>query len=259
MKLNATIIFFLIILCQESVFSATLFVQEEQKNNEQQIMLEEIKLNCLSFKPNLITKFLWKEGPTRGLLYKKCLEQSLDDESFVKYSEKMINDSNIGDLIIDLEKSQTRLTIYNLIESLKNYLEDKEISNEKLKIIKKVVIGFKEHYKIKKELLDSEIKIIRKKENKNNKKTMELVKIITDNEEELDINIEYSIKYIDFILKDRIAYFKSHNKFLPEIYVHPQHFKGLIASKYECDFLKLNFNNDWDKTKKELQINCLKN
>lgn len=220
------------------------------------LVLEEVKLNCLSFKPNLITKFLWKEGPTRELLYKKCLDQNLDDEAFAKYSETMINDNNIGDLSKDLDKSQTRLTIYTLTEALKNYLEDPETSDDKLVFIKNAVEGFKAHYKDKKTMLDVEIKSMKKKENHQNKRTMELLTIIVENEAELDQSIESTLKYMDFILKDRHAYISAHNKFLPKIYIHPEIFKKASLSSYECEFLELNFNGDWKKTKEVLGLTC---
>lgn len=220
--------------------------------------LEEVKLDCSEFKPNLITKFIWKEGPTRALLYKKCLDQTQDDEAFTKYNETMVNDSNIKDLSDDLKAAKTRLTILTLTTALKNYLTDPTTNDDKMEFIKRAVEGFKQHYIEKRAMLDVEIKEMKKKENPKNRKTAELLKIIDENEEDLGNSIESTIRYMEFVVKDRNAYVAAHNKFLPHIYVHPKLFKKLKLTKYECDFLELNFGDEWNSVKKDLQLTCLK-
>jgi hypothetical protein len=218
-----------------------------------EIVLEEVQLDCSQFKPNLITKFLWKEGPTRGLLYKKCLEQTQDDEKFEKYNESMINDSNIGGLSADIKNAQTKLTILTLTTALKNYLMDPETNEDKMVLIKNAVESFKQHYFEKKSLIDIEIKTMKKQENR---RGLELVSIIEENEEELGENIDSTIKYMEFVLKDRHAYVDAHNKFLPKIYVEPKNFFQASLSKYECEFLKINIGEKWARMKKGLQITC---
>lgn len=217
------------------------------------IMLEEVKFDCAEFKPNLITKFLWKEGPTRGLLYKKCLDQTQDDQVFVKYNEKMINDSNIGDLSKDIKSAKTKLTILTLTTALKNYLTDPETNEDKMILIKSAVEGFKQHYVEKKSMIDVEIKNMKKKENR---RGLELVSIIEENEADLGTNIDSTIKYMEFVLKDRHAYVAAHTKFLPKIYVDPKIFLGETLSQYECEFLDLNVGENWSKMRKGLQITC---
>jgi hypothetical protein len=217
------------------------------------LVLEEVQFDCAEFKPNLITKFLWKEGPTRGLLYKKCLEQTQDDEKFEKYNESMINDSNIGDLSNDIKNAQTKLTILTLTTALKNYLMDPETNEDKMVLIKNAVENFKQHYVEKKSLIDNEIKSMK---NKENRRGLELVSIIEENETELGENIDSTIKYMEFVLKDRHAYVAAHNKFLPKIYVDPKHFLDANLSKYECEFLSINIGENWNRMKKGLQITC---
>ncbi len=224
-----------------------------------EIVLEEVKFNCSEFKPNLITKFLWREGPTRELLYKKCLDQSSDDVAFTKYNESMINDSNISQLSEDLKNAQTRLTILTLTTALKNYLIDESTDDDKLEMIRSSVEGFKQHYVEKKSKLDKEIKFLKKNENMKNKKTLELLKIIEESESELGSNIEGTIKYMEFVLKDRHAFANTHHKFLPHIYVKTEDFFNMKLSKYECEFLRLNFGTEWVDVKKDLKLICLKN
>jgi hypothetical protein len=224
-----------------------------------EIVLEEVKFNCSEFKPNIITKFLWREGPTRELLYKKCLDQSSDDAAFTKYNESMINDSNISQLSADLKNAQTRLTILTLTTALKNYLIDESTNDDKLEMIKGSVDGFRQHYVEKKAKLDKEIKFLKKNENMKNKKTLELLKIIEESEEELGSGIESTIKYMEFVLKDRHAFVSSHHKFLPHIYVRSDDFVKMKLSKYECEFLELNFGSEWVDVKKDLKLICLKN
>lgn len=218
-----------------------------------ELVLEEVPLDCSEFKPNLITKFLWKEGPTRGLLYKKCLEQTQDDVKFEKYNESMINDSNIGDLSKDIKNAQTKLTILTLTTALKNYLMDPETNEDKMVLIKNAVESFKQHYIEKKSLIDVEVKTMKKRENK---RGLELVSIIEENEAELGENIDSTIEYMEFVLKDRHAYVAAHNKFLPKIYVEPINFFQANLSNYECQFLKINIGEKWARMKKGLQINC---
>lgn len=220
------------------------------------IVLEEVPLDCSEFKPNLITKFLWKEGPTRGLLYKKCLDQTQDDEAFVKYNETMINDSNIGDLSKDIKSAKTKLTIMTLTTALKNYLTDPETNEDKMELIKSAVDSFKQHYVEKRAMIDVEIKSMKKKENK---KGLQLISVIEENEEDLGNSIDSTIKYMEFVLKDRHAYVAAHNKFLPKIYVSPKDFLKEKLSKYECDFLEMNIGDKWNKMKKGLEITCGEN
>lgn len=217
------------------------------------VMLEEVQLDCSEFKPNLITKFLWKEGPTRGLLYKKCLDQTHDDEAFEKYNETMINDSNIGDLSKDIKDAKTKLTILTLTTALKNYLVDPETDEDKMEVIKSAVESFKQHYVEKRAMIDTEIKAMKKKENKNG---LQLISIIEENEADLGNSIDSTIKYMEFVLKDRHAFVAAHNKFLPRLYVEPKAFKGEKLTKYECEFLDLNVGEKWERMKKGLQIMC---
>jgi hypothetical protein len=220
------------------------------------VVIEEVKLDCAEFKPNLITKFLWKEGPTRGILYKKCLDQDQDDQTFEKYNETMINDSNIGDLSKDIKDAKTKLTILTLTTALKNYLIDPETNADKMEMIKSAVESFKQHYVEKRAMIDTEIKSMKKNGNKRSKKELELISVIEDNEEDLGQSIDSTIKYMDFVLKDRHAFAAAHNKFLPKIYVEPKSFMGEKLSKYECDFLELNVGDKWERMKKGLQISC---
>ncbi len=217
------------------------------------IVLQEVQLDCSEFKPNLITKFLWKEGPTRGLLYKKCLDQTQDDEKFEKYNETMVNDSNIGGLAKDIKEAKTKLTILTLTTALKNYLTDPETDEDKMELIKSAVVNFKQHYVEKKSMIDTEIKTMKKKENK---RGLELVSIIEENEAELGESIDSSIKYMEFVLKDRHAFVAAHNKFLPKIYVEPEYFLEEKLSKYECDFLALNIGEKWSRMRRGLRIEC---
>lgn len=219
------------------------------------IVLEEVQLNCSEFKPNLITKFLWKEGPTRGLLYNKCLDQIQDDKNFEKYSEAFINDSNILDLSKDIKAAKTRLTILTLTTALKNYLADPETNDNKMEQIKKSVVAFKQHYKDKKAMLDKEIKEMKRKESKQG---LELITLIEENEADLGKSIDSTIEYIDFVLQDRHAYTETHNKFFPAIYENHEIFRKAKLSKYECNFLKLHFGDKWNFVRRDLMLTCLK-
>ncbi len=234
--------------------------ETNQKNNLPTIdvMLEEVKFDCSEFKPNLITKFLLREGPARELLYKKCIDQNEDDAAFTKYNESMINDGNIKDLSIDLKNAQTRLTILTLTTALKNYLTDPSTNDDKMEFIKSAVDGFKQHYIEKRAMLDVEIKEMKRRENPRNKKTVELLKIIEENEADLGKNIDSTIRYMEFVVKDRHSFVLAHNKFFPKIYEKSEEFYKTKLTQYECDFLELNFGEEWVDVKKDLSLSCIK-
>ncbi len=222
------------------------------------VELEEVKINCEEFKPNLITKFVWREGPTRELLYKKCLDQTADDKLFNKYNDLLIKSENINLLANDIKDVKTRLTFFTLANSLKMYLTNGETEALKLEMIKSAVNSFKEKYGILRDKLDKEIKVVNKNTNNLKKKrNKELVNIIVSSEEELDQKIVETIKYLDFILEDHHAYVEKHNKFFPEIYIEPDKFYKQKLTNKECAFLKLNFEQDWSILKNKLKISCV--
>ncbi len=221
------------------------------------VELEDVKINCEEFRPNLVTKFIWREGSTRELLYKKCLDQTEDDKLFNKYNDLLIKSDNINLLSNDIKDIKTRLTFFTLANSLKMYLTNGSTDNMKLEMIKSAVNSFKEKYGILRETLDKEIKVVNKNTNLKKKRNKELVNIIVSSEEELDKKIEETIKYLDFILEDHHAYVEMHNKFFPEIYINPNKFYKKNFTNKECSFLNLNFEQDWNLLKNKLNIKCV--
>jgi len=127
--------------------------------------------------------------------------------------------------------------------------------DSKTEIIKSSINKFKEHYKEKKAMLDVEIKSMKKKENP---KAMELINIVESNEAELDEKILSTLKYMDFVIKDKNSYVLAHSKFIPYIFNDPDKFKKSKLSKYECSFMAISFDSSWDEMKEDLQITCLR-
>ncbi len=224
---------------------------------ELQIELEQAKLNCNEFRPNLITKFVWREGSTRSLLYKKCLDQTSDDENYNKYNELGNKNGNIEELSSNVVGIKTRLTFFTLANSIKMLLSDTKTNPATLEVAKKTITQFKEHYKSMRVGLDKEINQLASSDNQKTARAKELINIIVSSEDELDKNIEKTLKYIDFILKDHNNYVLMHNKFFPKIYLEPEVFLKSKISKEECEFLSLNFEEDWSKVKNKLRISCV--
>lgn len=222
-----------------------------------QIELEQAKLNCNEFRPNLITKFVWREGTTRSLLYKKCLDQTSDDENYNKYNELNSKSSNIEELSSNVVGIKTRLTFFTLANSLKMLLADSKTNQATLEVAKKTITQFKEHYSNMRVSLDKEINQLASSETQKTARAKELINIIVTSEDELDKNIEKTLKYIDFILKDHNNYVVMHNKFFPKMYLNPEAFLRSSLTKEECEFLNLNFEEDWPKVKNKLKISCV--
>ncbi len=226
-------------------------------NKQLMLELEEVKLNCKEFRPNLITKFIWREGPTRSLLYQKCLDQTEDDQKFNKYADLLIKGSNISDLSKEVQDVKTRLTFFTLANSLKVYLTNEPTSDVKIEIIRNSVKEFKKHYKLMRSKLNDEINYLKEKETSKKIRAKELLDIVVSSEDELDKNIEQTLKFIDFVLKDHNAYVVMHDKFFPKIYIEPVFFYKEKLTVSECEFLRLNLEEDWWNVKKKLKISCV--
>ena len=224
-----------------------------------EIELEQAKLNCNEFRPNLITKFVWREGKTRSLLYKKCLDQISDDENYNKFNELNYKNGKIEELSSNVDGIKTRLTFFTLANSMRMLLSEDKTNEATLEIAKKTIAQFKDHYKKMKVGLDKEINNLANSSNQKTERAKELIDIIVTSEEELDKNIDKTLKYIDFILKDYNNYVLMHDKFFPKIYLEPEYFFKSKVSKEECEFLKLNFEEDWLNVKNKLKISCVNN
>lgn len=221
-----------------------------------QIELEQAKLDCNEFRPNLITKFVWREGATRSLLYKKCLDQTSDDANYNKFNELNTKTGNIQELSTNVAGIKTRLTFFTLANSIKMLLSDSKTNPATLELAKTTINQFKDHYKNMRLGLDKEINQLANSDTQKTARAKELINIIVTSEDELDKNIEKTLKYIDFILKDHNSYVAMHNKFFPKIYLNPETFVRSNMTKEECEFLNLNFEEDWGKVKSKLKITC---
>ncbi len=240
------------------MWANTSFAQEKiEIPKDLQIELEQAKLDCNEFRPNLITKFVWREGSTRSLLYKKCLDQTSDDENYNKFNELGSKGTNIEELSTNVAGIKTRLTFFTLANSIKMLLADSKTNPATLEIAQKTITQFKDHYKSMRLGLDKEINQLANSKTQNTARAKELINIIVTSEDELDKNIEKTLNYIDFILKDHNNYVLMHNKFFPKIYLNPEAFLRSKLSTQECEFLSLNFEDDWIKVKNKLKISCI--
>ncbi len=156
-------------------------------------------------------------------------------------------EGKIVDLNENLAKIKTNLGLLITLSEIKNLLLNKDLTKFELDNLKKTT---EKAYVLNKKIISSNEVRWKKYEEQEDIVKLQISNLATQG------NIDAKLKNIDFYFSNRDSYLKAHEKFMPLFVTNSEKFKNMNFSKYECEYLSIEYQMIFDSLKAKLNISC---